>query len=314
MTIVRQRMNSSEAPASDSATVMLAPDVSRRPRRHWAVDIVSVIVVVATVAGLVSVVTNPAMGWSTIAGYFFSPQVLSGLWITLVVTALSMTLAIVFGVIVANMRLASNRILSSIAWAYVWFFRAVPTLLLLILTYNLSILFPRIAVGVPFGPELFAVDTVTIINGFVAGVLVFGLQQAAYTAEVVRAALLAVPLGQTEASMAIGMRPMQRLMIVVLPQALRIALPPIANDTINMLKGTSLLAFIAVPDLLYSVQQIYSQNYQVIPMLMVASIWYVFLVSVLSVGQQLLENYLSTGRVSFTTRPRAPRKVKVSAS
>ncbi len=312
MTMTRQRVDPTAVEGDENTTAPLAPDIPRRHRRHWAVDIISAIVVVAAVAGLISVVANPAMGWSTITQYFFSPRVLSGLWITLVVTTLSMALAIIIGVIVANMRLARNRILSSIAWAYVWFFRSVPTLLLLILVYNISILYPRIAVGVPFGPELFAVDTVTIINGFVAGVLVFGLQQAAYTAEVVRAATLAVPRGQTEASMAIGMRPMQRLTIVVLPQALRIALPPIANDTINMLKGTSLLAFIAVPDLLYTVQQIYSQNYQVIPMLMVASIWYVILVSALSVGQLLLENYLSTGKVSFGVRTARTRKASAS--
>jgi polar amino acid transport system permease protein len=238
---------------------------------------------------------SPAMQWPVVRTYLFDPRILGGLGLTLSVTGIAMVMALVIGTVLANMRLSGNRLLSAIAWAYVWFCRSVPTLVLLLVLYNIAIVFPRIELGVPFGPRLFAVSTTTLISGYVAAVLVFGLQQAGYTSEVVRAALLAVPRGQTEAAMAIGMRPMQRMMTIVLPQAARIALPAIANETINLMKSTSLLAIIAVPDLLYSAQLIYTQNYLIIPLLVVASLWYVALVSVLSIGQALLETYLRTG-------------------
>jgi polar amino acid transport system permease protein len=281
----------------------VSPDVTRKHRPHVVTDVIAIAVVLIVALLVLQAVTNPNFGWPTIGQYFFDPRIMRGLGMTLLVTLISMIIAVVFGLIIANMRLSKNPILKFTSWVYVWFFRSVPTLVLLLLLFNISILIPRLVIGVPFGPALFAINTQELINGFIAGVAVFGFQQAAYTSEIIRSALLAIPPGQSEAAMAIGLRPWQRMRVVIIPQAFRIALPPIANDTINLMKSTSLLAFIAVSDLLYSVQQIYTQNYLIIPLLMVACFWYIILVSVLSVGQAMLENYLATGKVSLLRRP-----------
>lgn len=275
-----------------------APDAPRRHRRTLGVNVLAAVAAVVLVGGVAFLVVNPRFDWPTVVEYLFHPRILRGLLLTVVVTVVTALVALVLGLVIAAMRISTNHILRFTSWLYVWFFRSVPTLVLLLMVYNISILVPRIAIGVPFGPELFAVNTVELVNGVVAGVAVFAIQQAAYTSEIIRAALLAVPSGQREAAAAIGLRPWQRMRRVVLPQALRIALPPIANDTITLMKSTSLLAFIAVPDLLYSAQQIYSQNYLIIPLLAVASIWYLVLVSILTAGQHLLESYLRTGSVA----------------
>lgn len=275
----------------------LDPAAPRKRRRSLALTGFALLIGVASAGTVLSVLLSPGMQWSVIATYFFSPQILAGLGVTLAMTVLAMAIAIVLGVVLALFRVSENRILQAIAWAYVWFFRSVPTLVLLLIVYNISILIPRLAVGVPFGPELFSFTTKDLVNGFVTGVLVFGLQQAAYTSEIIRSAYLSVNDGQIEASKALGMTPATYLRKIIAPQAFRVALPPIANDTINLMKGTSLLAFIAVSDLLYATQLIYSRTYQIIPMLMVACLWYVVLVSVLSAGQTLLERYLHTGTV-----------------
>jgi polar amino acid transport system permease protein len=300
-------VKTSTRPRIADASAEVPSDVRRRHRHHYAIDLVAAVAVLVMIATIAQMVTNPNFGWPSIVVYLFDPRILRGLLVTLVVTVLAMLIAIVLGLALAMMRLSKNRILQLTSWFYVWFFRSVPLLVLLLVVYNISILIPRIVIGVPFGPELFAVNTADLVNGFVTGTLVFGLQQAAYTSEILRSALVAVPVGQTEAAMAIGMRPWQRLSVVIWPQALRIAVPPIANDTITLMKSTSLLAFIAVPDLLYSTQQIYAQNYLIIPLLMVASIWYVVLVSILSAGQLLLEHYLGTGSMQVFARPGSSR-------
>lgn len=292
-----------ESPTAARAADEIAPDAPRRHRPHYVTDIVAIAVVLVALLLVLQAVTNPNFGWPTIAEYFFDPRIIAGLGMTLLITLLSMIIAIVFGLLIANMRLSKNPILKSTSWLYVWLFRSVPTLVLLLLIFNISLLIPRLVLGVPFGPEFFSIQTQDLINGFVAAVAVFGFQQAAYTSEIIRSALIAIPPGQHEAAAAIGMKPAQRMIVVIIPQALRIALPPIANDTINLMKSTSLLAFIAVSDLLYSVQQIYTQNYKIIPLLMVACFWYVILVSILSIGQAMLESYLATGKVSVFRRP-----------
>jgi polar amino acid transport system permease protein len=306
-------MNEEKAPAAAKAvrTGELSPDVTRKHRPHYVTDVVAIVVVLVVALFVVQAITNPNFGWPTIGQYFFDPRVLAGLGMTLMVTAIAMIIAVVFGLVIAQMRLSKNPILRFTSWLYVWFFRSVPTLVLLLLLFNISILIPRLSLGIPFLPALFEIPTQTLINGFVAAIGVFGFQQAAYTSEIIRSALLAIPPGQSEAAMAIGLKPWQRMRVVIMPQAFRIALPPIANDTINLMKSTSLLAFIAVSDLLYSVQQIYTQNYLIIPLLMVACFWYVILVSVLSVLQAMLESYLATGRVSLLRRPMSlPKPMK----
>ena len=284
------------------------PAAPRTRRRSPALTGFALAVGLLSLGLVLSVLLSPGMQWPVIASYFFSPKILAGLGVTLGVTVLAMAIAIVLGSILALFRVSENRILGAVAWAYVWFFRSVPTLVLLLIVYNISILIPRLSLGVPFGPELFSFSTKDLVNGFVTGVLVFGLQQAAYTSEIIRSAYLSVNTGQIEASKALGMTPGTYLRKIIAPQAFRVALPPIANDTINLMKGTSLLAFIAVSDLLYATQLIYSRTYQIIPMLMVACLWYVVLVSVLSAGQSMLERVMRTGTLRTGARALAPRE------
>jgi polar amino acid transport system permease protein len=222
----------------------------------------------------------------------------------LVITAISIGIAIALGSLIANMRLSKNAVLRGTSWIYVWFFRSVPLLVLLILCYNFSLIYPHLGLGVPFGHEYITVKTQKLIDPMVAAIAAFGLQQAAYTSEVLRAAILSVPTGQREAAVALGMTNTRTLLRIVFPQAMRVAVPPVANETINLLKSTSLVAFISVPDLLYSVQQIYSTNFRVVPLLIVASIWYMIIVSILSIGQFFLERWLrnTPGRATRTQR------------
>jgi polar amino acid transport system permease protein len=288
--------------ASPSPGGGAAPDqraiatMTRESRPHVVRNSVAVVTVLFAIFVLQGLARNKALDWGTIWHYMFATTVLQGIQRTLEITVLSMGLAIILAVVLANMRLSPNKVFRGISGAYVWFFRSIPLLVLLILSFNFSVLYSELSVGVPFGPAWWKFSTVTAIDAFWAAVFAFGFQQAAYTSEVIRAALLAVPSGQREAASALGMTRARTLRSIVLPQAMRLAVPPISNDTINLLKATALVAFISVPDLLYSVQQIYNLNYEVVPLLMVATIWYMFFVTVLSIGQHFLEKKLLRGR------------------
>jgi polar amino acid transport system permease protein len=290
----------SELEAFDPATA------KHVPKRHLGRAVVAVLLVLAFVWLAQNLASNQALDWPTVKDYFFDYDVLAGLGRTLLITAISIVIAVIIGGLLATMRLSGSKILQTLAWVYVWFFRSIPLLVLLVLTFNLSLLWPEISVSIPFGgPTLFTEETQNLVSPLVAAIVTFSLQQAAYTSEVLRASMLSVPQGQREAAAALGMTQGRALMRVVFPQAFRVALPPVANDTINLLKSTSLVAFIAVPDLMYSVQQIYSSNFKILPLLVVATIWYMVVVSVLSVGQYLIERRLrqepSRARIGATS-------------
>lgn len=259
---------------------------------HYLRKVAAVVVALIVAFWIQGLARNQALDWKTVRHYLFDSSVLQGLERTLIITAVSIGIAIVLGSIIANMRLSKNPVLRGTSWAYVWFFRSVPLLVLLILCYNLSLIYPQLGLGLPFGDQVVTVSTQKLIDPMVAAIAAFGLQQAAYTSEVLRASILSVPAGQREAAVALGMTNLRTLMRVVFPQAMRVAVPPIANETINLLKSTSLVAFISVPDLLYSVQQIYSSTFQVVPLLIVATLWYMVIVSLLSIGQFFLERWL----------------------
>lgn len=288
-------------PAEKSDNPALAP---RQPNRHIGRTIVAILLVLIAVYWLQDLLRNKALDWPTIAQYFFSYDVLAGLGRTLLITGISIVVAIVLGSVLATMRLSDNPLLRGIAWIYVWFFRSVPLLVLLILTFNLSLLYPVFALGVPFGPQLFSISTQELISPLVAAIVTFSLQQAAYTSEVLRASIQSVPTGQREAASALGMTKTRTMLKIVFPQAMRVALPPVANDTINLLKATALVAFIAVPDLVYTVQQIYAANFRIIPLLMVATFWYMIVVSILSAAQYFIERRLKNSPTMI--KPLAP--------
>ena len=287
MTIAEER----EAPP-DSVVIKAAP--LRHPGR-WAAS-----VVIAVLAAMLvhTLFTNERFGWGVVGTYFTSPNIIDGLLRTLELTAIAMVGAIVLGTILAVMRLSPNPILSGASGLYIWFFRGTPLLVQVIFWYNLSAIYPRLSLGVPFGPEWVSGSANKLITPMVAASLGLILNEAAYMAEIVRAGILSVDEGQSEAAAALGLRRLQTMRTIVLPQAMRVIIPPVGNDTINMLKYTSLVSVIALPELLYSAQIIYSKNFQTIPLLIVASLWYLIVTTVLSIGQYFVERHFGRGRAN----------------
>ncbi|GAA1000325.1 hypothetical protein GCM10009555_103080 [Acrocarpospora macrocephala] len=255
-------------------------------------EIIAVAVLAVLALAVWSVVSNEALQWDIVGRYMLDIRILNGVWVTIGLTAASMAVGLVLAVIVALMRLSGNWALRQAALLFVWFFRSTPVLVLLIITFNLSLFYPTLTIGIPGGPTLISGETHTLISPFMAAVLAFALNEAAYSAEILRSSITAVSTGQWEAGTALGMTRARIYRRVVLPQALRIAIPPLGNDTINMLKGTSLVAFIAVFDLMYTAQSIYQLTYEVVPLLVVVTLWYIVLVTVLSAVQSLLERRL----------------------
>lgn len=238
-----------------------------------------------------SAITNPRFRWDVIGLYFRDTSIAQGIQVTLMLTVVCMLLGIVLGVVLAVMRLSVNPVVRGAAGLYVFFFRGTPVLVQLLLWYNLAALYPDITFGIP-GVHLNANEIVTPL---MAAILGLGLNEAAYMSEIVRAGILSVDQGQSEAAGALGLNRLQTMVKVVLPQAMRVIIPPTGNETIGMLKQTSLVSVLAVSELLYSTQVIYAKNFQVIPMLIVASLWYIIMTTVFTLGQSWLENRFSRG-------------------
>ena len=263
----------------------------RRPGR-W---IAAFIVLVIAASIIRSVVTNKRFEWHVVGQYLFDSRILHGVLVTLELTVLSMIIGIVLGVILAVMRQSPNPIVSGGSWVYIWFFRGTPLLVQLLFWYNIAALFPSIDLGIPFGPSFIHAHANTLITPLAAALLGLGLNEGAYMAEIVRAGIISVDEGQTEAAQSLGMTRLMTMRLIVLPQAMRVILPPTGNETISMLKNTSLVSVIAYTELLYSAQQIYDVNYQTIPLLIVASIWYLVMTSIAYVGQYFIERRFGRG-------------------
>ncbi|WP_111768653.1 amino acid ABC transporter permease [Nakamurella deserti] len=284
-----------------------AAGVHTIPVRHpwWWVGGAVVVVAIALFVRLL--VSNENMRWGVFLDYLFDPEILDGLLKTLQLTALAMVIGLAIGVVLAMMRLSANPLFRGVSWLWIWFFRGVPPLVQMVFWFNLATLIPTTTVSIPFGPTIAEWDTNSLISSFTAAILGLALTESAYAAEMIRAGIQAVPRGQTEASLVIGMSRAQTMRRVVLPQALRIIIPPIGNDLISMLKFTSLVSVLATPDLLYSAQMIYSRNYQTIPLLLVATAWYLVLATVFTVVQQQIEKRLTSSHgssVASTSRLR----------
>lgn len=228
--------------------------------------------------------------WPVVAQFFTAPAILQGLVNTIVMAIVAMALGITLGVLFAVMVMSPNPVLRNSARGYIWFFRGTPLILQLLLWFNLALVFPTIGI-----PGLIEFRTVDLITPFVATLLGLGINQGAYTAEVVRAGILSVDHGQTEAAQAIGMARPAVLRRIVLPQAMRVIIPPVGNEFISMVKLTSLASVIQYSEILRNAQTIYFANGRVIELLIVAAIWYIAVVSVLSVGQFFLERHFSRG-------------------
>ena len=265
------------------------------PLRRWGQWAATVVILLLAAMLVQSVATNPNFRWPTVFGYFLDGRILRGLGTTLLLTLIAMLVGSVIGVIMAVGRQSRNAVVAGAASAYVGFFRGTPLLVQLIFWFNLAALYPVLSLGVPFGPALLSVETNLLITPFFAAILGLGLNEGAYMSEIVRAGLLSVDPGQTDAAEALGLRRFQVFRRIVLPQAMRVIIPPTGNETISMLKTTSLVSVIAIPDLLFSVQIIYSQNFQVVPLLITVSLWYLLVTTVLSVGQYFLERRFKRG-------------------
>lgn len=246
-----------------------------------------------------SAVDNPRFEWPNVLKYLFDPKIISGIGVTLGLTFVAMVIGVTLGVIVAIMRLSRNPVLSWSAGLFVAFFRGSPLLVQLIFWYNLAALYPIITFGIP-GVALNANE---IITPFLAAILGLGLNEAAYMSEIVRGGIISVDKGQREAGTAMGLTGPQTMRRIILPQAMRVIIPPTGNELVGMLKATALVSVIAVSDLLYSAQIIYARNFDVIPLLIVATIWYIVMTTILTIGQGFLERYYARGtefRVSPT--------------
>ncbi|RVU25144.1 amino acid ABC transporter permease [Streptomyces antnestii] len=259
------------------------PRIVRRPRTGQWLAAAVVLALLAIAAN--SVIRNKAFQWDVVADYFTSASILRGLGLTLWLTALVMALGFALGTLLAVMRLSANPVLRTVSWGYVWLFRSMPILVQLLFWFNIGALYPHIL----------GVRTVDLFGPVTVAVIGLTLHEAAYAAEVVRGGILSVDRGQIEAAQALGLGRIRRWRRIILPQAMRSILPPAGNMLIGTLKGTSIVSVIAVQDLLYSAQLVYHRTYQVIPLLLVATVWYVVVTSLLSVGQFYVERHYARG-------------------
>ncbi len=234
--------------------------------------------------------------WGVVGHYLFAAPILRGIVVTLELTVIAMVAGVVIGIVLAVMRLSPSRLLSSAAWVYIWFFRGTPVLVQLFFWYDgIAYLYQHLNLGVPFGTALLTFNSNTLITAFVAGALGLSFNEGAYMAEIVRAGIISVDEGQAEAAASLGLSKRQTLRRIILPQAMRVIIPPTGNETISMLKTTSLVSTIAVVDLFQAAQSIASTTYQVVPLLMVASLWYLFFTSIMTVGQYYVERHYARG-------------------
>jgi polar amino acid transport system permease protein len=264
-------------------------------RRHPLYWLFLLIVALFAAQVVVFLWTNPRLEWSVVAQYFFASAILHGIETTIGLTAICTVIGLVIGVAVGLARLSSFGMLRRLAFAYTWLFRSIPVLVQLLFWYNLGYLVPKLSIGIPFGPSLLHGSANHLISALTAAIVGFSLHEGACSGELIRSGILAVDPGQIDAGKALGLRASTTFRRVTLPQATRIILPPLGTQVITLLKGTSLVSVIALSDLLFSVENIYGINLEIVPLLLVASLWYVIIVALLSIGQSMLERVASRG-------------------
>jgi len=288
--------------SADRSPMSVPDDVVVVPRRQPWTPVMAILCIAIIGFMLWKVATNPAVDRAVILEYLFKDITLRGLGVTLYLTAVSFVAGFAGAILLAVMNLSDNIVLSSIARLYIWVFRGVPVLVQLIFWGYLGIFIPQLSLSLPGVGTLFSVDTAQVVTPMVAAIFALSLNEAAYAAEIVRSGILSVPRGQVEAARSVGMTRSATFRRVVLPQAVRVIIPPMGNQVISLLKATSLVSVIAGADLMTNLQHVYSQTFEIIPLLMVASIWYLVLVSILSVPQAWLERRF--GQSLARTRPR----------
>jgi polar amino acid transport system permease protein len=296
-------------PASLGSTRPKNDELDAIPVRHPGRWVATGVVLIFALEMGYSVVTNPRYQWRVVGKYLFIDQILNGIKLTLLLTVVAQILGIAIGVLLAIMRLSPNPVLSRCSWVYLWFFRGTPLLVQLIFWYNISALYPEFSLGVPFASPWLHFNANALITPFAVAILGLGLNEGAYMAEIVRGGIVGVDRGQSEAAKALGMTHLQTLRRIVLPQAMKLIIPPTGNQTILMLKTTSLVSVLALADLLYSAQAIYAQNFETIPLLIVVSLWFLAITSMLTVGQTFLEKRYSEGTRQSTNESALTRRL-----
>ncbi|MFC8083754.1 amino acid ABC transporter permease [Streptomyces sp. NPDC057340] len=277
--------------------------LSKRRVRPWRVLAGTVLALVAVLL-VHFLVTNPRLEWDVVAEYLFEPSVLSGLGTTVWLAVAATVIGAVVGAILAAAQMSPFPPVRWAATLYIGVFRGIPPLVQLIFWFNLAYLLPRISLGIPFGPEFASWDANEVITPVTAAVIGLSLVESAYMAEIIRGGLLGVEQGQRDAARAMGFTPGQTFVRVVLPQAMRVIIPPGGSQFISVLKGTALVSVIAMADLLHSVQVVYNRTYEIVPMLIVACLWYLAVVTLFTVGQRWLERHFSRGHTSGPARRR----------
>lgn len=281
-------------------------------KRYYGRWLSALLVLLGVVAIAHSMMNNPRFEWGVIAENFTGPSILQGVLMTLQLTAITVVLGFAFGTVLALMRLSSNPVLVGVSWVYTWFFRGVPMLVQLFLWYNIAALYPTVSLALPGLGEVWSTPSNALISPFSAAVIALVMHQSAYAAEIVRAGIQSVGRGQLEAARALGYRPAQILRHTILPQAMRAIMPPAGNEIIGQLKTTAVVSVISLQDVLFSAQIIYQRTYEVIPLLLVATLWYLLMTSVLSVGQFYVERYFGRGvtrREKRSLLPSLPRLI-----
>ena len=272
------------------------------PVRHPGRTVAGVVLLLLILWVAITIAGNEQFDFGAIPEYLFDPVVLSGVRLTIVLTVVSMVLGLVVGVIAAIGRLSENPVLRWVAGAYIWLFRGTPVLVQLVFWFNIGIVFPTIGISVPFTDiSLVSVESNSVVTPVNAAILGLGLNSGAYIAEIVRGGITSVGRGQVEAAAALGLDPRRTMRRIVLPQAIPVAVPPLGNEFVSMLKYSALASVIAVQELLGSVETIYSVNLRTLELLVVASIWYLALTTLFSGLQSLLERRLSRGRTGIVT-------------
>lgn len=286
-------MTDVDAPPSDGPAAIDAV-----PLRHPWRWVAAVVIVILLGLFLYGAATNPAYSWATYREYLFNERILLGVLHTLELTVLSMVLAIVLGIVLSVMRLSGNPVFRAVSWVYLWIFRGTPIYVQLAFWGLVPVIYRKIQFGVPFfGPTFFHLDLQSLTIPFLLATLGLALNEAAYMAEIIRAGISSVPEGQMEASTALGMSWGLAMRRTVLPQAMRVIIPPTGNEVISMLKTTSLVTAVPYAFDLYSIatREIAARIFDPVPMLLVASTWYLLVTSILMVGQFYLERYFSRG-------------------
>ncbi|MCU5773137.1 amino acid ABC transporter permease [Erwiniaceae bacterium BAC15a-03b] len=287
-----------------TATLRVVP--ARYPLRHLG----ALLALFILAAVIQSVALNPRWEWSVFARWFFDPVILHGLAQTLLLTLLGTLFSILLGSALALARLSPSWLLSSLAWGYIWLFRSLPLIVVLIILYNFSYLYDTLSLGIPFTPLVFAsYQTIDVLGQFPTAVIGLTLVQAAYTAEIIRGGILGVDEGQFEAAMALGLPARRRTMRIILPQALRAIIPTGFNEVISLAKGTAMVYVLAMPELFYTIQMVYNRTQQVIPLLMVGAVWYLIVTTVLSVIQHYVERWLARS-ATRSQRPPLWRQIR----